>query len=160
MTAKKINVIGYRDIAAKLGVSVKYIHNLASTGEMSDPDFPQPTTPGWMRSPGFDEDDVDRWIALRAARAQRGKSGRPPALGYTRIQVSPDVNKKILQRIRKAGTFREFTELAGISDQALRTRFTGRTRWRSVELEAFATRLNTTVEELTAEPLAGELDVD
>ena len=89
VTAKKINVIGYRDIAAKLGVSVKYIHNLAGTGEMSDPDFPQPTTPEWMRSPGFDEDDVDRWIALRAARAQRGKSGRPPALGYTRIQAIP-----------------------------------------------------------------------
>lgn len=146
----EIRILGYVEIAEKLGVSVGAVKNYASI----DPDFPTKITPDSMRSPGFAEADVDRYMAVRALRfASRGQtSGRPLAAGVDRRKLSPAVNAKIGRLIRAAGTFTEFTKLAGISDQALRTRISGVSRWRETELLAFANRLGITVDELVAEP--------
>lgn len=141
----KNEIIGFAEVAELMDISVEGARKAART----DSDFPPRVTPPSMRSPGFDRAAIERYIDRRANRS--GRSGRPPAAGGGRMVLSDAVNQRLLQRIREAGPFAEFVKLARLSDQGLRQRFSGKSRWRNVELEAFAKRLETTVDELIAE---------
>lgn len=142
--AARVEIVGYAEIADLMGISVPGVMKAART----DANFPAPITPPSMRSPGWDRRDIDKYVVARAARAE-GRSGRPPAKSK-RYKLTPEANASIERRIREAGTFAEFVALAGISDNALRQRFSGKTTWREAELERFAERLGTTFEELTS----------
>lgn len=141
----KNEIIGFAEVAQLMEISVEGARKAART----DPDFPPRVTPPSLRSPGFDRTAVERYVISRARRS--GRSGRPPAAGGGRVVLSDDANQRLLQRVREAGSFAEFVKLAGLSDQGLRQRFSGKTRWRTAELEAFAKRLGTTVDELAAD---------
>ncbi len=142
--AKKTEVVGYAEVAELMNISVAGVQKIRRTEE----GFPAPITPPSMKSPGFDRQEIERFIRIRAV-SKKGQSGRPVAAGDVRYRLSPETNDKILQRIRAAGTFSEFVSLAGLSDNALRQRLSGKTTWREAEIERFAERLGITLSELT-----------
>lgn len=141
----KTEVVGLAEIAEMMGITYPGVMKAART----DPDFPAPITPPSMRSRGWDKQVIQKYIDSRGTRSS-GRSGRPPAVGTKRYKLPAEVNARIEERVRAAGTFAEFTALADISDNALRQRFAGKTTWREVELDRFAERLGTTFEELTS----------
>lgn len=141
----KNEIISYAEVAEMMGISVQGVWKAMKT----DPGFPSPVTPASLRSPGFSRSAIKKYIQQRGSRSA-GKRGRPPAVSVDRVRLPQEVNERIGRLIREAGTFAEFVALAGISDNALRQRLSGKTRWHKEELKAFARRLRVSVDELTA----------
>lgn len=144
-TSKALDdVIGYAEVAEKMGVQVKSVVAFRSR----DPEFPQPITPASFRSPGWDKADIDRYITLREVR-RSGRSGRPPRTASgDRVDVDPAMNDRIRELIQGNATVVSIANLIGVHPAAIWLRINGRTRWARVELAAIATKLEVPVEQL------------
>lgn len=133
------SVIGYSDIAEKMGVDVKSVRIYAGR----DNDFPTPVTPASWRSPGFAEADVDRYLELRKVR-NSGRSGRPPRSidSETRLEGGREIGDRIREILvgdeSPVGTTSELARLVGLSTAALGFRLRGQVRWKPSELTAVA----------------------
>ena len=144
------SVIGYSDIADKMGVDVKSVRIYAGR----DSDFPEPVTPASWRSPGFNEADVDRYLELRKVR-NSGRSGRPPRSvdGETRLEAGREIGDKIREVLAgdesAVASVSELGRLTGLTTAALGFRLRGQTRWKPSELETIAAALGMRVERLT-----------
>lgn len=141
------SVIGYAEIAEKMGVSPSSVIAYRSRDET----FPAPVTPASFRSPGFDEAEIDRWLVLRET-SQRGRPGRPSRmLTDERISLSSEAMEALRARVKTAELSNvAVCKAAGISDTALWFRYQGKSRWRLSELEAIAKLLGTSVDALRA----------
>jgi len=141
-------VIGYEKIAEKMGVQVKSVRIYRAR----DADFPEPVTPPELRSPGFDEAEIDKYIEIRNIRAA-GKSGRAPrtADAEPRLEADPEIGRRIRDLVAESAgsvTLSELAGLIGIKDSALGFRLRGQVRWKLSELEVVAKRLGTTADRL------------
>lgn len=141
---KSENVIGYAEIARKMGVKVQSVYSVRAR----DADFPAPVTPDWVRTPGFSEAEIDRYIALREVR-NAGKSGRPPQ-SADRVEVAPEANERVRELIQQHTTFAAIADLVGVTPTAIWLRLRGRARWKRSELEVLAEKFGTTVEDLVS----------
>ncbi len=138
------DVIGYAEVAAKMGVQVKSVIAFRSR----DPEFPAPITPPSFRSPGWDPADIDRYITLREVR-RSGRSGRPPrSASGDRVAVDASMNERIRELIQGKATVVSIADLIGVTPAAIWLRLNGRTRWARAELAAIAERLEVPVEVL------------
>ena len=128
-------LLGYADIAALLDVRVESIRIYAH----SDPDFPVPTTPPSMRSPGFTAADVETYIKRRVER-RRGKSGTPPRAASTARVDDAELGERVRSALTSdAAPVRTMSDLAdrlGLSWDAVRRRINGRTRWTESDVTA------------------------
>jgi predicted DNA-binding transcriptional regulator AlpA len=136
------SVIGYADIADKMGVDVKSVRIYAGR----DRDFPTPVTPASWRSPGFSEADVDRYLEVRKVR-NSGRSGRPPRSvdGEKRLEGGREVGDRVRELLvsgeSSVGSSSELARLVGLSTAALGFRLRGQVRWKPSEVEAVARAL-------------------
>lgn len=141
-------LLGYADIAELLGVSVQTARYYAS----QDKDFPSRITPASMRSPGFDPEDVRRYIETRNTK-NVGKPGRPPRTARQGDRVST-TDASLPDRIRAAvasetTSVKTLTELAGklgLSSITFGNRMRGTTRWTEGELKALRKILKISVD--------------
>ncbi|UFU16053.1 hypothetical protein LQK89_17680 (plasmid) [Curtobacterium sp. C1] len=147
------SVLGYSDIAQQMGVDVKSVRIYASR----DKDFPAPVTPPEWRSPGFAQQDVDRYLERRRTRGagQRGRPARGAA--EERVQLGPEVGERIrslLAERRDGATVRYVKDLApllGLSVPSVGFRMSGRARWLRSELDTVAAALGASVDELVGD---------
>jgi predicted DNA-binding transcriptional regulator AlpA len=138
------DVIGYAEVAEKMGVKVKSVIAFRSR----DPEFPAPITPASFRSPGWDPADIDRYITLREVRSS-GRSGRPPrSASGDRLDVDPAMNDRIRDLIQAKATVKSIADLIGVTPAAIWLRLNGRTRWARAELVAIANKLEVPLEQL------------
>lgn len=130
-------MIGFAEIAEKMGVVIRHARRVVS----EDPDFPKPITPPSFRSPGFDEDEVDRYLEQRAERSIR-RVGRPPATAAgQRVKLSAEQNEVIRNHVREHGSIAAAARVLGISEVTMRFRLNGTSSWLPSELPKLARHL-------------------
>lgn len=143
------SVIGYSDIADKMGVDVKSVRIYAGR----DRDFPTPVTPPSWRSPGFSAADVDRYLELREIR-NSGRSGRPPRSvdNEERVESGREIGDRVREVLGSGetgvGSMSELARLTGLSTAAMGFRLRGQTRWKLSELEVVAAALGVPLDQL------------
>lgn len=137
-------IIGFAEIAEKMGVVIQHARRVVS----EDPDFPKPITPPSLRSPGFDEDEVDRYLEQRAERSIR-RVGRPPAtVAGQRVKLSAAQNEAIRNQLREHGSIAAAGRVLGISEVTMRFRLNGTSSWLPSELPKLAGHLGVSEAEL------------
>lgn len=137
-------IIGFAEIAEKMGVVIRHARRVVS----EDPDFPKPITPPSLRSPGFDEEEVDRYLEQRAERSMR-RVGRPPAtVAGQRVKLSPEQLEEIRLEFRGRSTIASAARALGISEVTMRFRLNGTSSWLPSELPKLAKHLGVSEAEL------------
>lgn len=155
------SVIGYSDIAEKMGVDVKSVRIYAGR----DADFPTPVTPASWRSPGFNEADIDRYLELRKVRSS-GRSGRPPRSidSETRLEGGRGIGDRVREVLVgdevSVRTTSELARLVGLSTAAMGFRIRGQVRWKPSELTAVAIVLGVSESSLLGLPLPRSVDAE
>jgi prophage regulatory protein len=72
-----MNILRYPDAARKIGVSRMTVFRWATQPKYADMGFPKPIDLG-VNSVGFVEEEIDSWLAARAAERKKAQERKQP----------------------------------------------------------------------------------